>query len=89
MNTTAERRYRLLVLGCLAHAAFVAADFFINFFSFIGFFLSHRLWWGSFVTWPAWAFLALAVWLEKALEGGTPDDYRPPHSLPGHHETVH
>lgn len=32
MNTTAERRYRLLVLGCLAHAAFVAVDYFFNSF---------------------------------------------------------
>ena len=30
MNITAGRRYRLLVLGCLAHAAFVAADYFFN-----------------------------------------------------------
>jgi hypothetical protein len=57
MNTTAERRYLLLVLGCLAHAAFVAVGYFFNFFFFLGFFFSHRLWWASFVTWPAWAFV--------------------------------
>jgi hypothetical protein len=59
MNTTGERRCRFLVLGCLAHAAFVAVDFFINFFFFVSFSLYHKLWWGSFVTWPAWAF---ALW---------------------------
>jgi hypothetical protein len=57
MNTTAERRYRLLVLGCLAHGAFVDANYFFNFFSFVSFSFYHSLWRGSFVTWPAWAFV--------------------------------
>jgi hypothetical protein len=52
MNTTAERRCRLLVLGCLAHAAFVAVNFFVNFF-----FTTVSLWWGLFAAWPAWAFV--------------------------------
>jgi hypothetical protein len=57
MNATPERRYRLLVLGCLAHAAFLVVNYFFNFFLFLSFFPYHSLWWASFVTWPAWAFV--------------------------------
>ncbi len=57
MNTTAEHRYGLLVLGSLAHAAIVVVDYFFNFFSSASFFFYHSLWWGAFVTWPAWAFV--------------------------------
>ncbi len=57
MNTTAERRYRLLVFGCIAHAAFVAVVYFFNFLSLFSFCYYHSLWWGSFAVWPAWTFV--------------------------------
>jgi hypothetical protein len=56
MNTIAERRQHFLFLGCLAHAALVGIGFF-----FLregpGAVVTYSLWWGLFLTWPAWTFV--------------------------------